>query len=395
MTDDPPPLPDTDDPRALLGVARAADERAIKKAYARLVRIYRPDRAPVEFDRITRAFEALRANAILRIERAPRPLPDPPPAPEPPRPRERLLPRFEAALVEGRRDELAAMLRDPALRARADEDVETAVAALRALAALGWYRGDLDEVRRSYGALPRELGVGYLLDRLDHEHAYATVWRTRSIHLPEPLIAVIADAALVSAARHRAVVAAVERELLAEPARGLEVADRIAAVPALADVVVGRLHDLTPWRVRTLRDLPERRFHAIGRTLVELDARIRGPVRSWMVGAGALGGLGALRRVPAVGIALLGVSAATAAWKLASAGRRYRARVRAPLVALIAEAGVQSRVVHEWLTYNGRFARDLAGYSVAVDHDAGLRVLGAIAELVRAHGREEDDGDDR
>jgi hypothetical protein len=71
-----PRLPDTDDPFVLLGIERDADTRTIRQAYARLIRIYRPDRAPREFQRIHAAFEeAQRAGSLwlelgkLRVER--------------------------------------------------------------------------------------------------------------------------------------------------------------------------------------------------------------------------------------------------------------------------------------------------------------------------------------
>jgi hypothetical protein len=52
-----PRLPDTDDPYVLLGVATDADTDAIRKAYARLIKIYRPDRSPAEFQRIHAAYQ--------------------------------------------------------------------------------------------------------------------------------------------------------------------------------------------------------------------------------------------------------------------------------------------------------------------------------------------------
>src|SRR5262249_37901593 len=71
-----PRLPDTDDPFVLLGIERDADTRTIRQAYARLIRIYRPDRAPREFQRIHAAFEeAQRPGSLwlaldkLRVER--------------------------------------------------------------------------------------------------------------------------------------------------------------------------------------------------------------------------------------------------------------------------------------------------------------------------------------
>ncbi len=58
---DLPPIVATTDPFALLGVAPDADERALRKAYAARIKIYRPDRAPDEFARIHAAFEQVRA----------------------------------------------------------------------------------------------------------------------------------------------------------------------------------------------------------------------------------------------------------------------------------------------------------------------------------------------
>ena len=57
---EPPPLPDTDDPFELLGVERDASEVDLKRAYGRLIRIYRPDRHPDEFHRVRQAYEEAR-----------------------------------------------------------------------------------------------------------------------------------------------------------------------------------------------------------------------------------------------------------------------------------------------------------------------------------------------
>ena len=56
--DTPPPLPGSDDPFDLLGLERDCSERDLKRAYARLIRVYRPDRDPAEFRRVREAFEA-------------------------------------------------------------------------------------------------------------------------------------------------------------------------------------------------------------------------------------------------------------------------------------------------------------------------------------------------
>ncbi|MDQ3336316.1 MAG: DnaJ domain-containing protein [Myxococcota bacterium] len=64
---EPPALPETDDPYELLNVSRDADEAAVKKAYARLVRVYRPDKSPREFQRVHAAFEIVRARGESRL----------------------------------------------------------------------------------------------------------------------------------------------------------------------------------------------------------------------------------------------------------------------------------------------------------------------------------------
>lgn len=55
-----PPLIDTDDPAELLGLSAGASLRDLKQAYARLIKQYRPEQAPAEFQRIHSAFEELR-----------------------------------------------------------------------------------------------------------------------------------------------------------------------------------------------------------------------------------------------------------------------------------------------------------------------------------------------
>lgn len=63
-----PALPDTDDPYVLLGIAPDADLKAIRQAYARLIRIYRPDRSPKEFQRIHAAFQDAQPREHPRLE---------------------------------------------------------------------------------------------------------------------------------------------------------------------------------------------------------------------------------------------------------------------------------------------------------------------------------------
>jgi hypothetical protein len=66
-----PPLEHTDDPFALLGVAPDVDERELKRAYARKIKVYRPEKAPEEFALIHAAFEHVRMVQELKRSGAP------------------------------------------------------------------------------------------------------------------------------------------------------------------------------------------------------------------------------------------------------------------------------------------------------------------------------------
>ncbi|MEO1603547.1 MAG: DnaJ domain-containing protein, partial [Pseudomonadota bacterium] len=94
MTDE---LSDTDDPYELLGVARDADERALRKAYVRLIKRFRPETDPDSFKRIHAAYERAKSGyfPILHALEAPaspaEPTPDLPASGEPvPTPAERV-----------------------------------------------------------------------------------------------------------------------------------------------------------------------------------------------------------------------------------------------------------------------------------------------------------------
>lgn len=52
----------------MLGLAPDADERSIKRAYARLLKVHRPDENPDEFQRLRQAYEATLAEAQWRAQ---------------------------------------------------------------------------------------------------------------------------------------------------------------------------------------------------------------------------------------------------------------------------------------------------------------------------------------
>src|SRR5207245_11084551 len=55
----------SDDYYQILGIAKGADERDVKRAYFKLVRRYSPESHPEEFKRLRQAYEVL-ANSVSR-----------------------------------------------------------------------------------------------------------------------------------------------------------------------------------------------------------------------------------------------------------------------------------------------------------------------------------------
>ena len=440
-----PPLPDTRDPFVLLGVPRDADERALKKAYARLIKVYRPDRAPDEFERIHSAFELARELDRFRHGRS---LSEAPKGPsrilrrtsarlDPRRPprlsrshlaRLRkhlstdpaalsaiLLSRFESLIADRRYPQVVAELRDATFRADADDHVAVAIPALRAIAALAWRSDDAALLLQSYCTIPREHGLERLLDRVEHELELSRRWRAalggaalrgdilRPAHaedVPDPLISLVADAALSSPRRRGALIGDLER-LLRDPPRLLRTCDRIAAADAhLAGLLIHRFHAETPRGVRKLSALEPALFDEVGQAIVDLERSLHAPVRPWMIAAGAVGGIaGAVTAaIPlAIGAGVALGSAGLGSIQLALARNRYQQRVRPGLAAIVARLGVQAGVLREWLAYNRKLAGDLSTYDIAVAGDAGLALLASIAAIAREARRapiEEEDDDD-
>lgn len=70
----------------LLSLEPGADERSIKRAYAKLLKIHRPDEHPAEFQRLREAYEAALAHARWRAEAHDEITDTPPPAPSNPAP---------------------------------------------------------------------------------------------------------------------------------------------------------------------------------------------------------------------------------------------------------------------------------------------------------------------
>lgn len=67
MSEDGAPLPDSDDPFVLLAIDPGADTRTIKRAHARLIRRFRPDRDPESFKRVQAAYELALRWAKMKV----------------------------------------------------------------------------------------------------------------------------------------------------------------------------------------------------------------------------------------------------------------------------------------------------------------------------------------
>lgn len=219
MTSDgeqPPRLPDGDDPFEVLGVSREANEREIRRAYARRIKVYRPDRAPREFQRIQQAFELLSSGVFHDHERPPPARPSIEPAP--------------STISE---------------REQPNEDQRRTVSALLVEARAAIERDDVDGARRAIGAL-FDLGAPLDLVFLDpDDHAMlldssVLSWSRLGSHDPAGRAAVWTQA--------------FERAFAADPLRACFLLDddalRLDAAddPALALYLLGRLAALS-WRV--------------------------------------------------------------------------------------------------------------------------------------------------
>ena len=79
---DRPPLPDSDDPYEILGIDRSATPLDVRRAYVRLIKVFRPERDPAAFQRIHEAYEAIRHEVGSRPS-APREAAPPEAAPAP------------------------------------------------------------------------------------------------------------------------------------------------------------------------------------------------------------------------------------------------------------------------------------------------------------------------
>lgn len=192
-------LPDTDDPFELLGVEPGDDPRTIKRAYARLIKRYRPEQAPAEFQRIHAAYELVK---VIARDLAEPPAVAPVPASETHEPRAdddgarspdpyqalyRLAEDIQAAVLDERFDDVVAALESDEMRRGTLDSAAYELLALRALTALAWR--EPHHARRLYDELSDGLQHGELESAAEEcvkALLVADAW-ARLVDIPPPL----------------------------------------------------------------------------------------------------------------------------------------------------------------------------------------------------------------
>jgi hypothetical protein len=269
MSDEPPPLPSTNDPFALLGVTPDVDERALKRAYARMIKIYRPDRRPDEFARIQQAFEEVRFE--IAVGNAPRGVHGDAAATREAaiasatltwaRLRSEEDPRVAHAAIRARLEHVAAgddpgavidLLADEAFRTDAEASPPLAVAALEALAAIAWRDERAAATLERYRSLPTDPAVDEALIIAEAEVAAATAMRAPGVpSLPEPLAELLARRRALDPAARLALEQQLVRLLDDQPTTMLAALDRlVTAAPGAANALAELLYVGLPPRRR-------------------------------------------------------------------------------------------------------------------------------------------------
>jgi hypothetical protein len=401
VTDELPPLSDTDDPFALLGVAEDADERTLKRAYARLIRIYRPDQAPDEFARIHAAFELARDERGGRLPPTmppptSEPTPDDPDTPEP-----SLADRLIELVEDGRLDDLFLTISHPHLLADAEHDPALASIVLRAAAVLAWRVPAALGIIKRLASSPCARDLPRILDLAEREAVLAVRYNTLRGHyafdLPAPVFDLLANSLLTSPRGRERTVEQVAA-LLTDPGPLLATCERIFRLDkGLALAMTERLQLQSPlWSARALAPLSEAVRAELHSGLVAVEPRDHRRLVGLTIAGGAVW-IAILVGLIVTGTIVIGKSGNDAMWLLPALGpyalyqylhrNRYRTFIRARLARVAAELGVQADAIAAWIRSAPRYGRDLRIYEADLRNDAGLALFAAIAALVREHQR--------
>lgn len=423
-------LPETADPFELLGVDGATvDARGLKRAYAVLIKKYRPERAPAEFRRIRDSYEAAQRLLALRamgvqldhgadddsarddvdvaaaadtdadagdpdaeVDRAP--FEDPPdshwrpvgglafdddPAYE--AVVERLHQLVEADDVAGLRRELeSAELVRAASRSEAVE-----AAAVRALAVLAW--DSMDRAHELYQTV-RGTGDGYHHELYDEVRSYVAAYLVVSSGVPCPdrLLALLRLGHVAGDERVRELAAAVLVGIECDPSGYLAF---LAEAELRAPVLLGYLHSLSTYGARVhdcpIAELPAASESACDHLVLSLEGRLEARrtnaiILACVIAVFVLGGISAL-----VGrFSLFWAGIGWVIWGFVgavSSARAYKAMVRPALLELARAHGVgPARLAQHYLEagyprvaeHGNTMFEDRAVYAVAAIYSASL-----------------------
>lgn len=379
-----------DDPFEILGIPRDADERTIKKAYARLIKIHRPERDPDGFQRAHGAYEA-----VLGLLRGVPRMPVFMQAQATRQISEDLTWRELRAQIDREPDEVADALErrilrlyetnqlnqlwvetsDPSMIDAALAHPEIAVPVLRVIAAMAWYRPEAGWLLSRMRAIPRTHRLERLCDFVENElalaHRFFVLRNGGFLHAPEPLVRLLGDRVLASPERRLQIRRDVAF-LLGTPDFLLGILDRLVDLDArLAIALVNRLGSELPRGAADGEILPPGVSEVLLRRLDDLDHR---PWHLTLRYSAAIDGTAAVFD------------------RIANFGKKprrltppdYLRRVRPRVAEIVAELGVTVAAVQERLASRPLDRRYDKIVLELLDRDLALTVLGVIAAIVRS-----------
>ncbi len=414
MSDDAlPPLPTSDDPFELLGVADEVDERELKRAYARMIKRYRPDRAPNEFARIQSAFEQARWLSTLRrpvpdsdpvhvdsdsvpdsgpvpdsdpdsvSDSVPVPGPVPIPVPGPgPVPAADPAPDLARALADAlaRRSpaDVFALVDDDRLVAAAEDEVGLALLALRAITTMAWHDGAWPRALARYRALPRHPRLDDALAVTEVEVAGAAAIRACARRPPQALVELLRRRRTVSRTERAELVRHLARSLDRERASYLAAFDELVRTsPVAADALAAVITLDLPPRATESAHLPDQVYQAVHRRLQPIEnltgSLALAGVVAFIALCGWLGWLG-------FGIAVAAAAIAAGVWTKLDR-LPYAPHVRQHAAGLLVAYAVPAGTMTDCLDANPEPRGFLHRYACELEADRGLALLGLTATL--------------
>lgn len=311
-----------------------------------------------------------------------------------------LLARIEALIGTERFAQARRELDDPELRRDATDEEHIAVAALRALVALAWHdpSGAVEAAAGFDGAKSDD--ATQARGRLAAVLAIAAAWNAicEKLEIPQPLRAFIRRASMMGRTEReagaagesveRAEAIAVRSILETEPAEVMFMLARASREhPMIALYLVQLFTQLSADGVPTLAELGKDEFDALGRALVDLNDELSTGLPWWQVI-----GVAVAARV-GLDLAGAGIAADLLAWggamtylgrSLARDKERYDGIVRPKLAALVVRTGTPAKCIVSWLAKNGRMAKRVRNFDVAIEADDGLALLALLSRAVHS-----------